>query len=244
MTMRYRNKLIEVVNYLQEQGYEPMYVALYGSQNYELDSENSDFDYKAFVKPTRIQVYRGEMTIKTLDYQGGQIEVRDFRLITDQLGKMNPHFIELFVTSNYWVDGYYAQHFHSIRQLVRELLEDRFVIFTRACCGACVDACNKMIVEDSYSPKKLYTIARLYHLYRNVEDCKGFILVNKGATQELLKILKSGTCLLEEAMELAQYYVNLMKNEKKEVEAQNNYVDEHSLNKVEELLIDLFSLIY
>jgi bacterioferritin-associated ferredoxin len=73
---------------------------------------------------------------------------------------MNPHFIELFVTSNYWVDGYYAQHFHRIRELVKELLQDRFVIFTRACCGACVDAYNKMLTEDSYNPKKLYTIAR------------------------------------------------------------------------------------
>jgi hypothetical protein len=35
-----------------------------------------------------------------------------------------------------------------------------------------------------------------------------------------------------------------MKREKEEVEEQNNYIDEHSLNKVEEMLIDLFSLIY
>jgi predicted nucleotidyltransferase len=244
MTKRYRNKLIEVYNYLQEQGFEPIYIALYGSQNYELDDENSDFDYKAFVKPTRIQVYRGDMTLKTLEYQRGQIEVRDFRLITDQLGRMNPHFIELFATSNHWVDGYYAQHFHRIRELIKELLKDRFVLFTRACCGACVDAYNKMLTEDGYNPKKLYTIARLYHLYNNVCDCKGFVLVNTGTTQHLLKDLKAGKCKKEEAMELAQYYVSLMKREKKEVEEQSNYITDHSLNQVEEMLIDLFSLIY
>lgn len=244
MTMRYRNKLIEVVNYLQEQGYEPMYVALYGSQNYELDDENSDFDYKAFVKPTRIQVYRGEMTIKTLDYQGGQIEIRDFRLITDQLGKMNPHFIELFMTRNYWVDGYYTQHFYWIKDLIKQLLSDRFVVFTRACYGACVDALKKMDTEDGYNPKKLYTIARLYHLYKNVCDCKGFVLINKGFTQTLLKELKSGVYQKEEALELAKYYVGIMKREKEEVERQSGFVVETSLDKVEEVLIDLFNLLY
>jgi hypothetical protein len=35
-----------------------------------------------------------------------------------------------------------------------------------------------------------------------------------------------------------------MKREKTEVEEQNSYIDEHSLNKIEEMLIDLFSLIY
>lgn len=244
MTKRYRNKLVEVVNYLQEQGYEPIYVALYGSQNYELDDEHSDFDYKAFVKPTRMQVYKGEMTIKTLDYKGGQIEVRDFRLITDQLGKMNPHFIELFITQNYWTVGYYTQHFHWIRDLVKQLLSDRFVIFTRACCGACIDAYNKMVTEDGYNPKKLYTIARLYYLYMNVCDCKGFILINKEYIQTLLRELKSGSYRKEEAVELAKYYVNIMKREKEMVEKQSDFVVETSLDKVEEILIDLFNLLY
>jgi hypothetical protein len=70
------------------------------------------------------------------------------------------------------------------------------------------------------------------------------VLVNTGTTQHLLKDLKAGKCKKEEAMELAQYYVSLMKREKKEVEEQSNYITDHSLNQVEEMLIDLFSLIY
>ena len=35
-----------------ELGYEPLVVNLYGSQNYEMETENSDFDFKAIVLPS------------------------------------------------------------------------------------------------------------------------------------------------------------------------------------------------
>ena len=43
---------------------------------------------------------------------------------------------------------------------------------------------------------------------------------------------------------MAKYYVNIMKREKEVVEKQSDFVVETSLDKVEEILIDLFNLLY
>ena len=44
--------LMEAVEYLKNKGYRVIYVALYGAQNYNLQREKSDYDYKAVVVPS------------------------------------------------------------------------------------------------------------------------------------------------------------------------------------------------
>ena len=46
------NVLSGVVDMLKEMGYKVVYVALYGSQNYNLETPKSDLDFKAMVVPT------------------------------------------------------------------------------------------------------------------------------------------------------------------------------------------------
>ena len=37
---------------LKAKGYDPVFISLYGSQNYNCDTKDSDHDYKAIVMPT------------------------------------------------------------------------------------------------------------------------------------------------------------------------------------------------
>ena len=46
------NVLSGVVDMLEEMGYKVVYVALYGSQNYNLETPQSDLDFKSMVVPT------------------------------------------------------------------------------------------------------------------------------------------------------------------------------------------------
>ena len=75
--------------------------ALVGSHNYNLNTPESDKDFKYFVTPTFEDLYTGKMfsTAKqtdTLDY-----DVHDIRQLSNLLWKANINFIEVLFSTNY-----------------------------------------------------------------------------------------------------------------------------------------------
>jgi hypothetical protein len=93
-----------VTKKLQDMGYTVCYIALYGSQNYNMKYEKSDYDYKALVIPSLDDiVYNRKPTSTTIEHEwGGQVDVKDVRLMLDQWKKGAPNFMELLFTE--WYD--------------------------------------------------------------------------------------------------------------------------------------------
>ncbi len=94
----------EHYEYLQNKGYEIVFLALQGSQNYELDvySENymSDVDTKAVILPDFEDfVYNKSPVSTTLILENGEhIDVKDIRVMFDTYKKQNVNFIETLFT--------------------------------------------------------------------------------------------------------------------------------------------------
>lgn len=100
---------LDVVDFLVERGYNVIYVALYGAQNYNLQRESSDYDYKAVVVPKLEDiVFNAKPTSLTLDLPfDGQVDVKDIRLMVDQWKKGSSNFTELLFSKWYWVNPDY-----------------------------------------------------------------------------------------------------------------------------------------
>ena len=102
--------LLKTVEFLQDQGYEVVYVALYGAQNYNLQREGSDFDYKAVVVPKLEDVvFNVKPTSVTLNLPeiDGQVDVKDIRLMIDQWKKGASNFVELLFSDWFWINPEY-----------------------------------------------------------------------------------------------------------------------------------------
>ena len=76
------------IDYLRLQGYNIVYVGRYGSQNYNMQTENSDYDFKAIVVPSLDGIIRNKQpiskTIDCYDIFNGQVDIKDIRLMVDQ----------------------------------------------------------------------------------------------------------------------------------------------------------------
>ncbi|MCR5490693.1 MAG: nucleotidyltransferase domain-containing protein [Bacilli bacterium] len=77
-----------------------MYVQ--GSQNYNLETEASDIDCKAFVVPTFSDLYFGHRYSTTIDTKYGQVTVHDIRMLSELLFKMNPTYLEMLFSKYVW----------------------------------------------------------------------------------------------------------------------------------------------
>lgn len=101
-------RVLDAVKFLRQEGYEPVFVALYGSQNYGMADETSDIDLKAAVVPKFDDVVRGlPMVSKDLEFEDGLIDVKDIRLLVNSWKKQNPNFMEILFTKWQWVNSLY-----------------------------------------------------------------------------------------------------------------------------------------
>lgn len=92
-------------------------VFLIGSQNYNLDLENSDFDTVALVLPTIDNLYYGEKYIKEKNfiYKEGICKIADIRDFYKGLSKSNLNYVELLFSKEYWVNDDYEIFYTYLR---------------------------------------------------------------------------------------------------------------------------------
>ena len=84
-------------------GYLVVFTSLVGSQNYDLDDENSDVDTFSFVYPPLSDLALGkEPYAGMFEFEGGHCEIKDIRLALNLLRKASPNSVEYF-TSKYKV---------------------------------------------------------------------------------------------------------------------------------------------
>lgn len=105
--------LMEAVEYLKNKGYKVIYMALYGAQNYNLQREKSDYDYKAVVVPSLKDIVfniKPVSLVEDLPFDG-QVDIKDIRLMVDQWKKGASNFLELLYSDWYWVSPDYSPMF-------------------------------------------------------------------------------------------------------------------------------------
>jgi len=100
-------------NAVAAKGYLVVMTSLVGSQNYDLDDENSDVDTFSFIYPPLSDLALGkEPYAGMFEFEGGHCEVKDIRLALNLLRKASPNSVEYFA-SKYKV---YNPIFESILQ--------------------------------------------------------------------------------------------------------------------------------
>ena len=164
--------------------------ALQGSQNYNLDDENSDFDFKIFVEPNFDDFYFGNKISKTYETNYGKAEVKDIRLLVDLIKKMNPTYLEILATKHYLVlDDFFKQYFKMKKDL-QLIIEERKPIFYKALFGT-----MKQEAQNLGNSKNVSHIFRLYNLVSKMQNNIDFAdaLTNDGVNrQNLINIKRNG----------------------------------------------------
>lgn len=98
-------------------------VFLVGSQNYHLNTPESDVDTRALVLPTFQEIaLNKEPVSKELSFEdGGKCVVRDARLVFRELLKQNPNCLEILCTSYYLLNEKYAGDFYPVLQHANQI---------------------------------------------------------------------------------------------------------------------------
>lgn len=172
-----QNKLNSHVQLVREKfpNYTFYFCALYGSQNYGLDTEDSDVDTKIAVIPSGKDIILGyEKLSTTLRLEDGSVcEVKDIREMANQFYKGNINFTEMLYTPYYIQNENIPQPYSfDVLKLYRDMIANRDPLNLMKMVAAMartkyltltkVNNNNKEAIEKyGYDSKSLVTLLRL-----------------------------------------------------------------------------------
>ena len=99
----------------EDRGLTVVGIFLYGSQNYNLDYEDSDIDLKAIVIPSINDiVFNNKPISTTVDIPDGLCDIKDIRLMVQSWRKQNVNFMELLFTEYSYVNPLFYEFFRPL----------------------------------------------------------------------------------------------------------------------------------
>lgn len=107
--------------------------ALVGSHNYNLQTEESDKDYKIFFYPNFDDLYQGGQYTKAMVSDDEDVEFHDIRKLPNLLYKSNVNFMEVLFSEEYEV--YDEELFSKLFSLREEISKINLPYFYDACFG-------------------------------------------------------------------------------------------------------------
>lgn len=222
--------LDDAMKFLSDKGYEVVCVNLYGSQNYGLDTENSDMDFKAVVLPSIDDVINNTSPVSTsLEFRGGLIDVKDIRLMFENYKKQNTNYLETLFTP-YWTWRYpYCTEWTELRKMANDIaradevraLKSMYGMALQKQAALCHPYPSKvdLIEKYGYDAKQLSHIMRLHTMvmeymqipsisYANILTLKDDQLI-----KNLIRSVKTyeRAFSVEEAQKWAKFYVDEIK---------------------------------
>lgn len=150
-------------------------VFLQGSQNYGLDTPNSDIDTKLITLPTFEDVARLKSPVSTTHVRENNehIDLKDIRLYIETFRKQNLNFLEILFTEYYFLNTSYSEEFQKLMSAREEIAHMNPVRAVRSMKGVALEKYHAM--EHPY-PSKIdiiqkygYDGKQVHHLLR-VED--------------------------------------------------------------------------
>lgn len=153
-----KEKIMDILrnykNFLEEKGYNVIYIGLYGSQNYNLDDEQSDVDARAIVIPKLREIIERKTISKDYEFETGKVDVKDLYTYYGVIKKGNFSFIEPFQTKWYIGD-----------ETLRTLFS-KFKVNPNALLGAMHQKHKNMLKKDSNGEIIEYSAKDYHHLVR------------------------------------------------------------------------------
>lgn len=215
-----RSSLEKHFSFIEKMGYEIVGVFLQGSQNYNNDINDrdyqSDIDTKAIVLPSfdDFAKCRSEVS-SSLSVLGEKSDVKDIRIMFQNFKKMNINFLEILFTEWKIINPKYEKE-------VKELLDNAENIASynkKALFNSIIGMSKQKLValkhsypstlekieKFGYDPKQLAHILRLNFFIKKLIAGKTFReCLDEKENKKFLKKIKKGKLSLEEAEILAQ----------------------------------------
>lgn len=146
----YSSQLSAALKIVQKLGYKVIFIALYGSQNYNLSTEESDFDWYVAVEPTfeDFVFNRGSIS-KEIQYLYGMITIKDVRDMFQMIKKGGSNFLEILFTDYYYINKKYEDDWNMMREAAEKIARNNEYSTIRSYIGIAGNIIDRVVGNKS-----------------------------------------------------------------------------------------------
>ena len=245
--------------------YQVAILFLQGSQNYGLDEYSSDYmsdyDAKCFIVPTLEELIENKTMIsKTLVMDdGSHIEVKDIRLFSELVKKMNPTYLELLFTPYVLINNKYQIYYtHQLKKelnLIKNDIANANVIKLLKCLEGMIfskydhmfketDSSQKNIEQYGYNPKDFHHLVRLAEMLNEIIRLDGKVNFNSLMSLDFLtatkktqiKKYKTEPLDVAEAKMIANEYLRKVPQQVKKYNNEEHSINDALLNQLDKII--------
>ena len=200
-------------------------IFLYGSQNYGLDSPESDVDTKCIVLPTFEEICFNKKPVSYTHVRANDehIEFKDIRLMLQQFRKQNMNFVEILFTPYCIVNPLYAEYWSRITEHREEIARYRPVLTVKVMAGMANEKHHALchpypaklavLAQFGYDPKQLTHQIRILKFIRDYKAGKPYAeCLLAGEDERYLRWVKAGNLTKQEAIfesDAVQHFINV-----------------------------------
>lgn len=229
------DRVQEHYDIVKSSGYEIFAIFLRGSQNYQLDNEESDVDTVAVIFPNIEDIINAKSPVSTTKIieNDEHIEIKDIREFFNLLLKQNPSYLECLCTDYFKTTDEYLEDVNKLRANANDIAHITPSSFLAAACGISYSFVEKLRAtptnktSDTICRKSLSNVMRLSSQVKQYVEGKSFAQCLIPEDLEFVRDIKFGDypitsdstiLMLAEsydriARELASYHViNIDKN--------------------------------
>ena len=228
-------------------------IFIQGSQNYQLDTPESDVDTKLIVVPSFKDIAMNAKPVSTTHVRANNehTDWKDVRLYRDCFRKQNLNFVEILFTVDSLVNLLYAEQWNRLKEHREEIVRMNPYRAVRSMMGMALEKWHAMehhyssrmdmIERYSYDPKQLHHLLRIrYFLDKYIEGYSYLAcMIPDNKTRDMLIRVKSPTnplYTLEEARKIGQETIDHIKKVVEDFCKEN---PEQEDSKMRELLDDV-----
>ena len=184
----------EISNILKKQynkfnaDYEIFGIFLYGSQNYNLATPESDIDTKMIIIPSFENLVFDKPVSKTVSFPWGECDIKDIREMIKSYKKQNVNFIETLFTDYYYINPIYIHFFDELLSKREEIAHydehkaldcfNGLMMQAKKRLTKPTEATKEDIIRYGYHPKSLmniYKYAAMAEKYINGANYKAIL---------------------------------------------------------------------
>lgn len=191
------------------------YVALQGSQNYNLAYEGSDVDTKAIVAPTLMSIVKNQK-MKSYTHVRANDEHIDFKSVApmfDCFRKQNINFVEILFTDYFWINDLYKDEIQALRDSAEEIARMDTYQAVKCMKGMAYEkhhalehpypAKAQIVAKHGYDGKQLSHMVRIEEFLKKYLEGAPYKICLQSGQRDWLIYLKQHKLSLEEARKLA-----------------------------------------
>ena len=245
-------RLVEHYNEVENMNYEIVGVFLQGSQNYELDYEDSDIDSKAILLPKFHDFVLNSKPISTTHILDNDehVDLKDIRLMFECFKKQNINFVEILFTKYKIINPKYENLFKRLLDNNEKIARYNNYATVNCISGMSMEKYKALehpyptiidkIEKYGYDPKQLHHIIRLNEFIKRYLAGESYTNCLISKNKKYLIEVKKGIHTLKEARQIAKVLTDQTANIKNEYIKNNPVKIDNECNDIlNEILVEI-----